>query len=290
MIVSVSRRTDIPAFYPEWFFKRLEEGHAVSVNPFNKNQRKHIPLREDDVTAFVFWTRDVTALLEHAHLLRNYTYYVQFTFTPYGVDVEPDAQDKKRRLAKLKAFSEHAGKERIVWRYDPVLLTDRYTEAWHMERFRSLLSHLAPVVGEVVISFVRTYRKNRRALKKAGVHAPDREGRRRIAHGFHDEAKRHGLTLSVCADTIEGVPSSRCIDNRRIAALTGKPLSYQKDSGQRPDCGCTNSVDIGAYDSCVRGCLYCYATHGKARAEKKRARKHPQDASLTIDHSAQIAE
>ncbi len=284
MIVSVSRRTDIPALYAEWFFNRLQKGHVHTKNPFNRKQVRNVSLAEEDVDGFVFWTRNPKPFWENIDRLRGYAYYFQVTLTPYGKDLEPASVDKDAIVETLKKMARDIGKARIIWRYDPVLLNDKYTENWHYERFEAFANALKESVDEVVVSFLNTYRKNKKALEKANVQTPKAATKLRMAKTFARIAGQQGIRIGFCGEGelhAEGLPKAQCVDEERLSKLSGKPLVYKKDPNQRADCTCAKSVDIGVYDTCTFGCRYCYATVNQERASQNRKR-HQKASSFLL--------
>jgi len=294
MILSVSRRTDIPALYHDWFFNRLKAGFLYTKNPFNPKQVRKVSLKKNDVTAFVFWTRDPSFIKDNLALLEGYTYYFQITLTPYAAPIEPAFKDKERLLKSITDLAQNTSKDHIVWRYDPVLLNEHHTEKSHYETFEHYASRLKGATEKVIISFVNTYRKNKRALRSSGVTPTDRATKMRMARNLSEIARRYGMRLFLCSEAIdlkeEGIPPAKCIDNERIASLSGRPLPYKKEKYQRENCTCAASIDIGMYDTCTKGCLYCYATESLEKAVVNHRTHDPRGALLfgTVDADATI--
>src|SRR5512143_1704999 len=161
MIISASRRTDIPAFYSEWFMKRIEEGHVMVRNPMNARQVSRISLEPELVDCIVFWTKDPSRMIGKLDVLdqKKYSYYFQFSLTPYGKDIEPSVPEKKKVVSAFIELSERIGKERVVWRYDPILLTDSINRDYHFRSFEHLAKALAGHTGKCIISFADFYKK-----------------------------------------------------------------------------------------------------------------------------------
>ena len=266
MIISASRRTDIPAYYPDWFCNRLREGFVCVRNPMNFHQVGRIALSLDVVDGIVFWTKDPRPLMPRLEELRAYPYYFQFTLTPYGKDIEPGLPDKDAALLPaFQALSRMIGPERVIWRYDPILLTARYTPDFHIAAFRQMAQRLEGYTHKCVISFVDLYRNTQARMSGLGF-APLAETEiAELAPRLAEIAGRHRLVLETCAETIDlqrfGVAHGRCIDRRLLEQLAGCRLALERDRNQRPACGCMASIDIGMYDTCRHGCKYCYATH-----------------------------
>ena len=286
MIVSASRRTDIPAFYSEWFLHRLRQGFVCVRNPRNPGQVSRIPLSPETTDCIVFWTKNPAPMLPWFSEIRDLGYecYVQFTLTPYGREMERRLPDRERLIETFRRLSLAIGRERVVWRYDPVIVNDTLTPEWHLRAFRSLCGLLSAYTEECLFSFVDRYAKIKK--RTAGLIrdiAPwEME---RIASGFSEIAKRRGLILNACAEQKDfsafGIGRAACIDRQRIERLTGCALHVRKDPNQRPECGCAESVDIGAYDTCGHGCLYCYALSGDETVRRVRALHDPLSPLLT---------
>lgn len=266
MIISARRRTDIPAFYSRWFFDRLAEGYVWVRNPMNRKQISEILLDREHVDCFVFWTKNPAPLMEHLGQLDNmgYPYYFQFTLTPYGRDLEPGLPEKSDLEETFLALAEKAGKDRLVWRYDPIVFSrdGRYTAEYHLREFERLCRRFEGLTDTCTVSFLDVYRKNGRSLQQLEIRMPDEEERRGLLLEFCRIAGARGIAVQTCCEAgllPEGVGEGRCIDPDRIRRITGKPVPDQADKTQRQGCRCAKSVDIGAYDTCVHFCGYCYA-------------------------------
>lgn len=272
MIISVSRRTDIPACYSDWLFRRLEERYALVRNPMNPRRVSRVDLSPDVVDGIVFWTKNPSPMLGRLTVLTDYAYYFQFTLTAYDSDVEVNLPPKPVLVDAFKALSESVGRKRVIWRYDPILLNSRYTEAHHMRRFEALTHSLSGYTEKCIISFIDFYPKIAAAVKALGITPMPHEQKRHLAKGLSEIAFAHGLCMETCAEAIDlsdiGIGHARCIDDKLLSRIAGRPVSARKDRNQRPACGCAESVDIGAYNTCPHGCRYCYANHSMAAAAK----------------------
>lgn len=268
MIISASRRTDIPSRYSDWFFNRLEAGYVCTRNPMNPRQVSRISLSPDVVDGIVFWTKDPTPMLDRLHLLADYPFYVQVTLNAYGKDLEPGVPSKNDVvIPAFQALSRQIGAERVIWRYDPILLTPTYTTQYHVHYFGELAKRLSGCTRKCVISFVDLYRH----LGKQFISLGNSEIYE-LAGRFSDIAGKYGLTLETCAEAIGlsqfGIRRGHCIDGELLEKIVGQPLSLTKDKNQREECGCMASIDIGMYDSCLNGCKYCYANHSPAAVRR----------------------
>ena len=221
MIISASRRTDIPAFYTPWFMNRVRAGFVDAINPFNRKQVSRISLRPEDVDCIVFWTKNAAPMLPHlAELSAMYPFYFQFTITPYGHDVEPGLPDKREVIRTFQQMSQQLSKTRMVWRYDPILLNDHYTIERHLHDFAVMLEMLAPYTDRCVISFLDLYRKTERNTKPLALHPLGIPEMNALAEGFARLAKGSGVTLQSCSEAIDlaayGIEHGACIDKERI--------------------------------------------------------------------------
>jgi hypothetical protein len=287
MIISASRRTDIPAFYSDWFMSRIKEGFVLVRNPFNALQISKISLRPDVVDCIVFWTKNPANFISKLTILDRlgYQYYFQFTLTPYGKEIESNLPDKQELISTFITLSKMIGKERLVWRYDPILLTDHLDRKYHYKQFQTFAEKLAPYTDRCIISFVEFYSKSVRNLKGLNVERIDDATMREIAANFMNVCRTHGLRLETCAEDIDltdlGIANGKCIDDRQIAKILGREISVKKAQGQRKKCGCVSSIDIGAYNSCSHNCLYCYANYSSSLVKANIA-LHDPDSPLLL--------
>jgi hypothetical protein len=277
MIISASRRTDIPAFYTDWFFRRLKEGFAAVRNPFNANQVKRVSLVPEDTDCIVFWTKNPTPMLDRLKELGGHHFYFLFTLTPYGREVEGNLPSKKDVV--LPAFlrlAEMIGPERVVWRYDPVFLSPRYTLETHMERFGYLANKLAGYTEKCIISFLDTYSSTEKRMREINPEDWQEVTMRTTARELSKIAHSYGMKMETCAEAIDlsefGIGHANCIDGALAERIVKRKLDIKKDKYQRPECGCAESVDIGAYNTCPGGCLYCYANYNAGVVKKNTGR------------------
>ena len=264
MIISASRRTDIPSFYSEWFFNRLKDGRVCVRNPANPRQISEIPLSADVVDGIVFWTKNPAPMLDRLQELDGYAYYFQFTLNPYGADVEKNVPSKKDIvIPAFRKLSSLIGRDRVVWRYDPVLISEKYTVEYHVKYFRALCGMLSGYTEKCTISFLDMYRGIKSRVAPLGIHAPSCAQAEELAGRFGETAAEYGLGIDACAEAEDlsrfGIGRAACIDVRRLECIGGRLLDIGPDRNQRPACGCAASIDIGAYSTCGNGCVYCYA-------------------------------
>ena len=285
MFISASRRTDIPAFYSEWFFKRLDSGFAYVRNPVNPRRVSKVALTPDKIDGFVFWTKDPTPMLPKLDRIGTLPYYFQFTLNPYGTDIEPNVPSKQdSAIPAFRRLSDMTGPGRVIWRYDPIILSSRYTVEHHIKYFEKLAARLAPYTRKCIISFLDMYRNTAKHMHGIELHEITQEDMEKIAAVFSEIASTHGLMLETCAEKVDlskyGIGHGHCIDASIFSEITGFDYSTCKDKNQRPECGCAASIDIGAYDCCPHGCSYCYATHNPAYPAKDYALHDPESPLL----------
>ena len=276
MIVSASRRTDIPAFYAEWLLRRLTAGYALVRNPVSPHQVGRVPLTCEQVDCLVLWTRNPGPLAARLDRLRQFgiPFYFQYTITAYGRELEPATPSPAVAVAGFRQLAAELGPERVIWRYDPVILGGCYTPQWHLARFAELAAALSGATRRCVFSFLDVYASIRRRLVRSGIDGepPSPATLRNLALGFSRLARQYGLQLESCAENLDlrewGITPARCVDPELIGALCGGRVVAGKDRNQRPACGCVASIDLGCYNSCRHGCVYCYATRdGAAMAD-----------------------
>ncbi len=288
MIVSASRRTDLPAFYLPWFLRRLEEGWCRVANPFRPSQQRRVSLRPEHVSAMVFWTRRpdrLAAALDEIEARGHRRTMALVTVIEYGRDLHPHVPSIEKQVAGFRRLAERYGDpRRVCWRYDPILLGPRDSPDDHRRRFARLARLLEGSTRRVIVSFVDLYRKTTRRLARVAGGYPlaadstgDGEEARSLLRDLAREAASRGMEMRSCAEPLcyaeEGILPGRCIDSGLLAEVLGAmTLPSGKDRGQRPACGCAPSVDIGAADSCLHGCVYCYAVRSHQAARRAHAR------------------
>ena len=276
MIVSASYRTDIPAFYADWFMRRLAAGYAVVANPYGGRPYR-VPLAPGEVDGFAFWTRNIGPLAQHLpEIARVAPFTVQFTVTGYPRALEPGVIDSAAAVDQIAGLADRFGPRAVVWRYDPVIETSLTPAAWHLENFGRLAGMLQGHVDEAVISFAQIYAKTRRNMEIAARdhgftwRDPEDAEKRALAGALAEIAAAHGMQLTVCSQPdylVAGAAAARCIDAGRLSDIAGREIRA-REKGNRPGCLCHESRDIGAYHSCPQGCAYCYAVSSRDRAKR----------------------
>lgn len=258
---------------------RVREGYCCVVNPFNPSQVTRVSLSPGDVDAIVFWTRNSEPLISYLPELddRGYRYYFQYTLTGYPRILEPHAPRLDEAIRAFRRLADVMGPERVIWRYDPIVLTNLTTLEYHARNFERLCIALDGYTRRVVISLMDEYRSVMLRLERMSAeglkYIPNPENQPGFAEmvcRMVDVARAHGIETVSCAEDVHltpyGVRSGKCIDDELIRRLFGIEVTGEKDPGQRATCRCVVSKDIGAYDTCRHGCAYCYATGSGTRA------------------------
>lgn len=261
MIINTGQRTDIPAFYAQWFANRLKEGFVCVRNPFDPSQVSRYRLDPSVVDAIGFCTKNPAPMFPYMDLLKDYGQYWFVTITPYGRDIEPNVPDKHQLIEDFKKLSGIVGINSIGWRFDPILLSERYTAEYHLNAFGQIASALDGYTKTAVISFIDLYPKVRRNFPEA--REVEKEDRIRLGKEIIKIASAHGMTVKPCAEGDElaefGADCSGCMQIRDYEKAIGKRLNAPKRKGAREECSCYLSCDIGAYNTCLHMCRYCYA-------------------------------
>ncbi len=289
-VISASRRTDIPAFYSRWFMNRVRAGYCHWLNPFG-GQVQRVSLAPNDVLAVVFWTRSFRPLLPHVPELRErgLPCYVHTSLTGYPRELETHNPPLDAAVASFRETAAAIGSQFVHWRYDPIVISARTPAAYHIEQFDRISERLAGSTSRCYFSFVDRYGKTERGLARVerehglGLVDPTRDEQRALVHRLRDIAARRGITLYACCESGlvgDGIKESRCIDLDTVKLLRrGRDLTLKR-APTRAACGCVEAVDIGAYDLCLFGCAYCYATNSRAAAERRHREHDPEDSLL----------
>lgn len=310
IIISASRSTDVPAFYSKWLLNRLDKGYCTWTNPFN-GKPQYVSL--DKTRFMVFWTKNPDPMIPRLKQLDQckFGYYFQFTLNDYDKEgYEPRLGPVKKRVECFKRLSDMLGPSRVIWRFDPLLLTNDFELLELLDRVETLMNDLSDYTRKIVFSFadLNAYRKVNASLKRSGVNAREfnEEEMNSAGKSIGTMAREYGLEAATCGEAIDlaryGVSHNRCIDDELIAELhptdmelmsflgrevgggqvelftaIGKGSEQKpgrlKDSGQREACGCIVSKDIGSYNTCPHLCVYCYA-NARPEAVSERYREH----------------
>lgn len=285
LILSVSRRTDIPAFYTEWFFNRLKEGYVLVRNPMNYHQVSKVAINPDVIDCIVFWTKNPGNMLNKLDLLKEYNYYFQITITPYDNSIERYVPEKRRVIESFKKLSSLIGKKRTIWRYDPIILNKEKSIEYHRQCFAELASQLNGSTERCIISFMDMYKKTESNMQNFTKKIVTNKDIIEIGQKLSNIALNHGLKLETCSESMDlmsvGIGHAKCIDDKLISDILGESLYIKKDPNQRETCGCVSSIDIGMYNTCKHGCLYCYANYSD-KSVKNNIVKHDPKSPILI--------
>ena len=285
MIISASRRTDIPTFYSEWFMNRIKAGFLYVRNPFNFHQVSKISLLPDVVDCIVFWTKNPIPMLNRLDYLQDYHYYFQFTLTGYGRDVEANLPDKIEKLIpSFIELSKMIGPDKVIWRYDPIIFNKRYSQEYHLRAISSIASALKGYTQKCVISFVDIYTKNKKSIDRLRLEVVSNANLISFIKKIYDIAMFNNIAVATCAEKIDlssiGIEHNACIDKNLIERITGHAINVEKDKSQRNECQCVASIDVGMYNTCGNGCQYCYANYNAENVEARRKLYDPESPIL----------
>ena len=286
MILNTGGRTDTVQYYSQWLLNRFREGYVLSRNPLFPNSVNRIELDPKTVDVVVFCSKDYSPILDRLHEISDrFRCYYHYTITAYGTDIEPRVPSIEQSIVTCRRLSTQVGKEKIAWRYDPVLLTERYTIERHLETFDRMAAELTPYVSRCIFSFVEMYKKLEHNMPE--LHAITPEQRLVLAEEMGKIAQRHGLWLQTCgtAESYEqfGIHHSGCMTAQIFQDALGIEFRRTAHRGNRVGCACMESRGLGDYNSCPNGCRYCYANKDHARALQNYAR-HDPDSPLLLGH------
>lgn len=290
MIVSASYKTDIPAFYGEWFRNRLEAGFCRIANPYNRKQRFTISLRKEDVEGFVFWTKNIVPFMSILGEVDDlgFPFVVQYTINGYPRALESRVVDATRSIQSFRSVANTYGTRTTIWRYDTIIFSTLTDANFHRENFARLAAELAGSTDEVVVSFMQIYNKTRRNMSEAARnhgfdwHDPPAELKRELLSDLVEIAADYKMHLAICTQPdlmVPGAIEARCIDAQRLMDVAHRPIRSRL-KGMRIGCGCFESKDIGDYDTCPHGCVYCYAVRRRSVALERYQNHDPQGEYL----------
>ncbi|CRF34598.1 hypothetical protein BRSU_2125 [Brachyspira suanatina] len=259
MIISASRRTDIPSLHTKWFLNRLKEEYVITQNPISKNNFYKIPLNKNIVDIIVFWSKNpnIDFLKEVKDL--GYEFYLHFTITPYDKNIEKNIPDKNLLIKNFQTISKLFGKEKIIWRYDPIILNNDFDTNYHINNFKNFADSLNGYTDECIFSFVQIYSKIKNNIKNIND-----DDKLLLIENMKEISEKNNIKLKSCSQDFDNITNIRieksaCIDKERIQKILGYSIKEKKDKSQRKLCNCIESIDIGMYNTCTNGCIYCYA-------------------------------
>ncbi|MBR1798499.1 MAG: DUF1848 domain-containing protein [Bacteroidales bacterium] len=286
MILNTGGRTDTVQYYSQWLLNRFREGYVLSRNPMFPNNVSRIELAPATIDVVVFCSKDYSPILPHLNEISSrFRCFYHYTITAYGSDIEPRVPSIEASIDTCLRLSAMVGRERIAWRYDPVLLTEKYTIERHLDTFDRMATLLAPHVGRCIFSFVEVYKKlefNMPELRP--INAQQRQA---LAEGLGRIARQHCLKLQTCGtaesyDTY-GIEHSGCMTTQLFHDALGIDFKRMTNQGNRAGCRCMESRGLGDYNSCPNGCRYCYANRDHLQAMRNYA-LHDPTSPLLLGH------
>ena len=282
MIINTGQRTDIPAFYADWFVNRLKAGFVLVRNPYNPRSVTRYRLSPEVVDLIGFCTKNPAPMLPHMDLLRPYGQFWYVTITPYGKEIEPGVPDKREVLESFRRLSDTVGPDRMGWRYDPVFISGDYPAERHIKAFEYMAQTLSGYTRTAVISFVDLYEKTKRNFPE--VRPVTAEQRLQLGKAFVEIAGQYGMTVRPCGEGDElarfGADCSGCMTVAMYEQALGRRLKVPKTAPARKECACYLGGDIGAYNTCGHLCRYCYANYDAATVRKNLAAHDPESPLL----------
>ena len=266
-IISASRRTDIPNHYAAWFMQRIKERYVLVRNARDRNQIRTIDLSPQAVACIAFWTKNPGPMIDFLKGLDGYSYYILYTINAYGKDIEPRIPPMTESVARFRSLADTLGPDRVVWRYDPILINHSYPVGYHVESFNYLSRKLEGYTNTCIISFIDIYRNTIKHSQDLQLIDLDLETMRKIVANFVTQGQSHGIKIQTCAEPADfddlNVSHGSCIDAARIERISGYHIPVTRDSNLRPYCKCAPSIDIGMYNTCINLCTYCYANYNE---------------------------
>lgn len=281
MILNVSGRTDIVAFYTEWFMNRYKEGYIDIRNPYYPKQVSRIQFK--DVDAIMFCTKNPIPMINNISKI-NIPIIFHITLTPYNKDIEPNVPNKKEIIKSIKKISRIIGINNIFIRYDPIFLSEKYNIDYHKKAFNKICSLLDGYINKIIISFIDEYKNVKRNKNIIKYKKFTQEDYKEIGISFSKIASNHNITVQTCFEEENlikyGFIKGDCLSHEYAYKLTGK--SYKNWTARKEKkCNCVQMVDIGAYNSCMHLCKYCYANFDEKKLESN-IKNHNPHSSLLI--------
>jgi DNA repair photolyase len=283
MIINTGMRTDIPAYYSEWFYNRIKEGYVLTRNPYYPEQVTRYRLTPDVVDCLSFCTKNPKPMLSRLDEISQFRQFWFVTITPYGKEIEPNVPDKNEVMESFKVLSDKAGINAVGWRYDPIFLTKKYDMDFHINSFEHMASKLSGSVDNCVISFIDLYAKTKRNFPEA--RAVTKEQREIIAREFVKTGQKYGIKIRTCCEGVElakfGVDVGGCMTKKVMERAMGIGIDVpKKKKSPREDCNCLLGNDIGMYNTCGHGCVYCYANYNMETVRQNMKQHNPNSPFL----------
>ena len=284
MLLNISGRTDIINYYSDWLFKRFEAGFAYSRNSLFQNSVRRYELTPEKVDCIIFGSKNYEPVLDRIHLItERFNTYFNYTITAYGKDIEPGVPEVETSIETFLALSKIVGARRLVWRYDPILLTGKYTVSRHIETFDYISERLAGRIDRCIFSFVEMYKKHETNLPELIAITPKEMDV--IAGQLGAIAAKRGIVIQTCGPEENyaryGIETSGCVTLGMLAKANDLEFRSLKHKGFRKGCHCIESRDLGALNSCLNGCKYCYANKN-AELPRENYKQHDPNSPLLL--------
>ncbi len=283
MIINTGMRTDIPAFYSKWLLNRIKEGYVYVRNPYYKHQVTRYSLNPSVVDCLAFCTKNPHPLIPHLKELEKYKQFWFVTITPYEKDIEPNVPNKRQIIADFKVLSSYLGKNSVALRYDPILINEKFDVNMHIKCFEKLLSELKGYTNDCTISFIDMYDKVRK--NAPDIRPPTEEEQIQIAKAFSDIGKKNDITIHACCEKEflkdYGLDITGCMSKEIVQKAINSELEPTRNTSKRPTCNCLMGNDIGAYNTCMHLCKYCYANANQEMV-KQNVKKHNPNSPFLI--------
>ena len=283
MILNTGLRTDIPGFFSEWFYNRIDEGFVYVRNPYAKNQIYSYKLNPELIDCIMFCTKNPKPMLENLEKIDKFNQYWHITINNYEKEIEPNVPPANEVLESFKILSKKLGKSSVSLRYDPIFINEKYTLEHHIESFEYILNSLSDYTTEAIISFIDLYEKTKRNFPEANE--VNRSERLKLGEEFAKIGKKYNIKVKTCVEGRElekfGIDSSGCMTKEVIERVINKNLKITKQKARNGECYCLLNNDIGEYNTCNHGCLYCYANSNK-KIVKRNLKLHNPKSPLLI--------
>ena len=284
MIINTGSRTDIPAFFHRWFLNRIDEGFVCTRNPYNDDIYRY-PLDSKIIDCLCFCTKNPKPLLKNIDVLDDFNQFWFVTITPYGKDIEVNVPDFKKVMKSFKELSEYLGVNKVSWRYDPIFITEKYSLEYHIDKFEQMASELSDYTDGCTISFIDLYQKVLRNFPEANEVTIEEQ--LVIGENFSRIAKEYDIQMKTCVEGTLldrfGFDSSGCMTQSVIEKAIGNNMKIPKGKYRIRECDCIFGRDIGAYNTCMHGCRYCYANFS-TKLVKRNWKLHNPDSPFLIDN------
>lgn len=285
MIINASARTDIPAYFSDWFYNRLKAGYVYVRNPYYPTQVTKYLLNPQCVDSIIFCTKNPKPMLSRLKELIPYHPYFFVTITPYEKEIEPNVPPYQEVIKDFQILSKTLGSQCVSFRYDPIFLNQYYTIEKHIQCFDEITKQLSGYTHECIISFIDLYAKTKKNFP--GIKEVTMPEQKYIAEVFSKIASKRGIYIKTCAEAIDlsqyGITHEGCITPELLKRITGYQMKELKSQPLRSHCHCYPSRDIGQYNTCLHGCLYCYANEDK-KLVLDNFRHHDVTSPLLIGH------